>query len=49
MLKIDKAKIAMMLTGGLLGYVCCPVAAAERIEGRVDVGGGPLEKSTVTL
>ena len=50
MLKIDKAKIAMMLlTGVLLGYVCGPVAAAERIDGRVDVGGGPLARSEVTL
>ena len=50
MLKIDKAQIAMVLfTIGLLGYACSPVAAAERIEGRVDLGGGPLSQSTVTL
>jgi hypothetical protein len=50
MLKIDKAQIAMMLlTGGLLGYACGPAAAAVRIEGQVDAGGGPLAKSTVTL
>ena len=50
MFKIDKTQIAMMLfTGGLLGYACGPVAAAERIEGRVEAGGGPLAKSTVTL
>jgi len=50
MLKIDKAQIAMMLlTGGLLGYTCAPAAAAVRIEGQVDAGGGPLAKSTVTL
>jgi hypothetical protein len=50
MLKIDKAHLALMLlTGGLLGYACGPAAAAVRIEGRVDAGGGPLAKSTVTL
>jgi hypothetical protein len=50
MLKIDKAQMAgMLLTCGLLGYVCAPAAAAVRIEGRVDAGGGPLAKSTVTL
>ena len=50
MLKIDKARIAMMLlTGGLLGYPCGPATAAAGIEGRVDAGGGPLAKSTVTL
>ena len=50
MLKIDKAQIAMMLlAGGLLGYACGPAAAAVRIEGRVEAGGGPLAKSTVTL
>ena len=50
MLKIDKTQIAaMLLAGGLLGYVSGPAAAAVRIEGRVDAGGGPLAKSTVTL
>jgi len=50
MIKIDKAQIvALLLTGGLLGYACGPAAAAVRIEGRVDAGGGPLAKSTVTL
>ena len=50
MLKIDKARMAMMLlTGGLLGYACGPATAAVGIEGRVDAGGGPLAKSTVTL
>jgi hypothetical protein len=50
MLKIDKTRIAvLLLAGGLLGYACGPAAAAVRIEGRVDAGGGPLAKSTVTL
>ncbi len=50
MLKIDKAQIAaMLLTVGLLGCACGSAAAAVRIEGRVDAGGGPLAKSIVTL
>ncbi len=50
MLKIEKAQIAMMLlTGGLLGCACGPAAATVQIEGRVDAGGGPVAKSTVTL
>ena len=50
MLKIDKAQIAVMLSAGaLLGYACGPAAAAVQIEGRVNAGGGPLAKSTVTL
>jgi hypothetical protein len=50
MFKIDKAQIpAMLLTCGLLGCMCDPAAAAVRIEGRVDAGGGPLAMSTVTL
>ena len=50
MLKIDKARIAMiLLMSGLLGYACGPVAAAVRIEGQVEAGGGPVAKSTVTL
>jgi hypothetical protein len=39
----------MLLTCGLLGCMCDPAAAAVRIEGRVDAGGGPLAMSTVTL
>ena len=50
MLKIDKAHIAVpLLTAGLLGYACGHAAAAVRIEGRAEAGGGPLAKSTVTL
>ena len=48
MVKIDKIA-AMLLTCGLLGCTCGPAAAAVRIEGRVDAGGGPLANSTVTL
>jgi hypothetical protein len=50
MIKIAKAHVvAMLLTAGWLGCVCGPVAAAVRIEGQVQVGGGPLASSTVTL
>jgi hypothetical protein len=50
MVKIDKGQIAaMLLTGVLLGCACGPAAAAVRIEGQVQAGGGPLASSTVTL
>jgi len=50
MAKIDKAQIAaMVLTFGLLGCACGPAAAAVRIEGQVQAGGGPILSSTVTL
>jgi streptogramin lyase len=51
MLKIDKAQIAIVLLMlGVLGYTTCgPAAAAVRIEGQVQAGGGPLANSTVTL
>jgi len=50
MCKIDKAKITAMLSACVLvGCLCGPAAAAVRIEGRVDAGGGPLAMSTVTL
>jgi hypothetical protein len=48
-LKIEKVDIAAMLLTGLLGCACSPVAAAVRIEGKVQAGGGPVESSTVTL
>jgi hypothetical protein len=48
-LKIEKVDIAAMLLTGLLGCACHPVAAAVRIEGQVQAGGGPLASSTVTL
>lgn len=38
---------AALLTGALLG--CGAASAAVRIEGRVDAGGGAVERSTVTL
>ena len=47
---LNKANIArMLLTAGLLGCACGPVAAAVQIEGQVQAGGGPVAKSTVTL
>ena len=49
MLAISKAQVTMLLTVGLFGYACGPVAAAVRIEGQVQAGGGPIAKSTVTL
>ena len=50
MIKIVKAHIAvMLLMVGLLGWLCGPAAAAVRIEGQVQAGGGPLAGSTVTL
>jgi hypothetical protein len=49
MLKFDRAQTLAMLLTGLLGCACSPVAAAVRIEGKVQAGGGPVESSTVTL
>ena len=50
MLKIAKAQVVTaMLTIAVLGYACGSAAAAVRIEGQVQVGGGPLASSTVTL
>jgi hypothetical protein len=50
MFKTGKSKIAtMLLSIGMLGYACGATAAAVRIEGQVQAGGGPLASSTVTL
>ena len=50
MLKIYKAHVAaMLLTGGLLGWMCGPTVAEVRIAGQVQAGGGPLASATVTL
>jgi hypothetical protein len=50
MVKNGKALIIAMLTAvGLLGWACSPAAAAIRIEGQVQAGGGPVAKATVTL
>jgi hypothetical protein len=50
MLKNPKAQIiAALVTAGLLGWACDPAAAAVRIEGQVQGGGGPIANSTVTL
>jgi hypothetical protein len=50
MLKLDRSEVvAMSLTLGLLGCVSSPAAAAVRIEGQVQAGGGPVARSTVTL
>jgi hypothetical protein len=47
--KIGNINISMLLAVGLLGYALGPAAAAVRIEGQVQAGGGPLANSTVTL
>ena len=50
MFTISKAHmLSTLLTLGILGYACVPATAAVRIEGQVQVGGGPLANSTVTL
>src|SRR5215471_15261310 len=50
MFKIGKAQLlSVILSVGMLGYACGPTAAAVRIEGQVQAGGGPLANSTVTL
>jgi streptogramin lyase len=50
MVKIDKKGLVTVLsTLGLLGCACGPAAAAVRIEGQVQAGGGALANSTVTL
>jgi hypothetical protein len=35
--------IAALLTAGLFGWACGPAAAAIRIEGQVQAGGGPMQ------
>ena len=50
MLKLAKAQlVATILTVAVLAYACGTVAAAVRIEGQVQAGGGPVASSTVTL
>jgi streptogramin lyase len=51
MLTINKAQcmICAGLTVGLLSFGSGPAAAAVRIEGQVQAGGGPLSSSTITL
>ena len=41
--------IAALLTVGLFVWARSPAAAAVRIEGQVQGGGGPIANSTVTL
>jgi hypothetical protein len=48
--RIDKTRIiTLLLAVGLLAGSLGPAAAAVRIEGQVQVGGGPLANSAVTL
>jgi len=50
MFTTEKAQIAGMLLGaGLIAAAVGPAAAAVRIEGQVQAGGGPVSNSTVTL
>ena len=50
MLKNNRAQIiTLLLTLGTLGHASGQTAAAVRIEGQVQAGGGPLANSTVTL
>jgi len=50
MIKIGKALIiATLVAVGLFGWTYGPAAAAVRIEGQVQVGGGPVAETTVTL
>jgi hypothetical protein len=51
MLRIDKAQLMICLgfIAGLMSLASGPVAAAVRIAGQVQAGGGPLVNSTVTL
>ena len=41
--------VSYLLTLALLGYASVPADATVQIEGQVQVGGGPLANSTVTL
>jgi hypothetical protein len=50
MLRAEKMRLmTTLLTVGMLGCAACPAAAAVRIEGQVQAGGGPVANSTVTL
>jgi hypothetical protein len=50
MLNIHKAQLlAMLMIGGSLGLISGPAAAAVRVAGQVQAGGGPVANSTVTL
>ena len=50
MFKLHRTHIAtILLTFGVLGFECGPTAAAVRIEGQVQAGGGGIADSSVTL
>jgi hypothetical protein len=50
MIRSGKARlVAILMAVGLLGCACGPAAAAVRIKGQVQVSGGPLASSMVTL
>src|SRR6516162_5237465 len=49
MFKIDKAMYCVVLIVSLIILTSGPVAAAVRIDGQLQVGGGPLANSTVAL
>ena len=41
--------ITLLIAGALLGWVGGPAQAAVQIDGQVQMGGGPVAQSTVTL
>jgi streptogramin lyase len=47
--RIRAQLLTIVLTLGVLGCICDPTAAAVRVEGQVQAGGGPLANSAVTL
>jgi hypothetical protein len=50
MFKLHRAHTATLLLAlGVLGSECGPAAAAVRIEGQVQAGGGGIANSSVTL
>jgi hypothetical protein len=50
MFKLSRAHLAtILMTFGVLGLECGPTAAAVRIEGQVQAGGGGIANSSVTL
>ena len=44
-----KAGLATLITAGVLGWATGSAAAAVHIDGQVQLGGGPVAHSTVTL
>src|SRR5262245_10223415 len=49
MRKVDQILSTVLLAVGVLGPAYGPAAAAVRVEGQVEAGGGPVANSNVTL